>query len=196
MKRIYNFSKKYISSYSPKSEQMRSVLKKYGLLPKDVYHNLSIAEIYEKEIEFNIPNDPNVLPNQITSTGAMAAYSGLKTGRSPKDKRIVLDEHTEKDIWWGDVNIPLSPNSFKKLESRCIDYLSSRPRLYVVDGYAGWDPKFRIKVRVITCRGYHAHFMRNMLIVPTKDELAQDFFGQNEPDYIIFNAGENECWAI
>ena len=190
MKRIYNFSKKYISSYSPKSEQMRSVLNKYGLLPKDVYHNLSIAEIYEKEIEFNIPNDPNVLPNQITSTGAMAAYSGLKTGRSPKDKRIVLDEHTEKDIWWGDVNIPLSPNSFKKLESRCIDYLSSRPRLYVVDGYAGWDPKFRIKVRVITCRGYHAHFMRNMLIVPTKDELAQDFFGQNEPDYIIFNAGE------
>lgn len=176
--------------YETHSPLMKKTLEKYGIHGKEVFHNLTVAELYEKEITYRTPEDPTVLPNIITSTGAMAAYSGARTGRSPKDKRIVKDEFTEKDIWWGDVNIPLGNKSFKMLESRCIDYLSSRPRLYVVDGYAGWDPKFRIKVRIITCRGYHAHFMKNMLIVPTEEELKNDFFGQNEPDYVIYNAGE------
>lgn len=185
LKRRFNSS--ILSSHS---EIMRQKLKSYGIVGHEVFHNLNIAEIYEKETRYYNPTDPNVSPNIITSTGAMAAYSGAKTGRSPKDKRIVHDDFTKNDIWWGDVNIPLPVNSFKKLESRAVDYLSSRPRIYVVDGYAGWDPKYRIKVRIITCRGYHAHFMRNMLIVPTEEELNKDFIGSNDPDYVIFNAGE------
>lgn len=95
---------------------------------------------------------------------------------------------TEKDIWWGDVNICCSLHTFKHLEGRAIDYISSRPNIHVVDGYAGWDPAHRIKVRVIACRPYHALFMRNMLIVPTKEEQARDFI--NGADYNIINAGE------
>ena len=69
---------------------------------------------------------------------------------------------------------------------RAIDYLNTRDRLYVFDGFAGWDPKYRIKVRIVCARAYHALFMRNMLIRPTEAELAD--FGQ--PDFTIFNAGE------
>ena len=68
---------------------------------------------------------------------------------------------------------------------RALDYLNTRPHLYVVDGFAGWDPKYRIKVRIICSRAYHALFMRNMLIRPTAEEL-KDF---GEPDYVIYNAG-------
>ena len=116
------------------------------------------------------------------------AYSGLKTGRSPKDKRIVEDVETQKKIWWGDVNIPLSSSSYDLVEKKAIEYLNTRPRLYVVDGYAGWHPLYRFKVRVYCTRAYHALFMRNMLIKPTKKELEQDF--HDGPDYHILNAGE------
>jgi phosphoenolpyruvate carboxykinase (ATP) len=61
--------------------------------------------------------DPKTLPTSISSTGAMVAYSGKRTGRSPKDKRVVVDSTTEKDIWWGNVNIPISKESYNILES-------------------------------------------------------------------------------
>ncbi|OAJ41152.1 phosphoenolpyruvate carboxykinase (ATP), variant 3 [Batrachochytrium dendrobatidis JEL423] len=76
-------------------------------------------------------------------------------------------------------------NSFMVNRERAIDYLNTRDRLYVFDGYAGWDPKYRIKVRVVCARAYHALFMNNMLIRPTAAEL-EDF---GEPDFTIFNAG-------
>jgi len=69
---------------------------------------------------------------------------------------------------------------------RAKDYLNTRERLYVVDGYAGWDPKYQLKIRVICHRAYHALFMHNMLIRPTPDELAT--FGK--PDHVIYNAGQ------
>lgn len=177
------FAKKSITNLSIKKK-----LESYGIKCHEVFHNLTVAELYEKEIKHNVPQDVEVQMNMISSSGAIVAYSGTKTGRSPKDKRVVLDDFTDKEIWWGDINVPIKKSSFKMLESRALDYLSSRPRLYVVDGYAGWDPKFRIKVRIIASRSYHAHFMRNMLIVPTKEELDNDF--NQDPDYIIFNAGE------
>lgn len=123
----------------------------------------------------------------LSSSGALCAYSGSKTGRTPKDKRIVKDHTTENEIWWGDVNIPLSTDSFRMLENLAINYLNTRPRLYIVDGYAGWDPAHRIKVRIVCTRAYHALFMRNMLIRPTQAELKSDF---NDIDYHIFNSGE------
>ena len=120
----------------------------------------------------------------------MCSYSGLKTGRSPKDRRIVLDKLTENDICWGHVNIPIEHKAYLFCQSRAIDYMSSRHRIFVTDGYYGWDPKYRLKIRVISVRPYHALFMRNMLIVPTKEELDRDFSG-DQIDYHVFNAGEH-----
>ena len=85
----------------------------------------------------------------------------------------------------GAVNIPLEPTAFAINRERARDYLNICPRLYCFDGFAGWDPKYRIKVRVICSRPYHALFMHTMLIRPTREELAA--FGQ--PDFTIYNAG-------
>src|SRR6185295_12859279 len=91
------------------------------------------------------------------------------------------------DIWWGPVNIKLPESSFRAVRQRAIDFLNTQPRLYVVDGFAGWDPARRLKIRVICARPYHALFMHNMLIRPSAAELAE--FG--EPDYAIYNAGQH-----
>jgi ATP-dependent phosphoenolpyruvate carboxykinase len=79
----------------------------------------------------------------------------------------------------------MTENSFMVNRERAIDYLNTREKLFVFDGYAGWDPKYRIKVRVVCARAYHALFMNNMLIRPTPEEL--ELFG--EPDFTIYNAG-------
>jgi phosphoenolpyruvate carboxykinase-like protein len=92
---------------------------------------------------------------------------------------------SEADIWWGPVNIPLDSRAFAINRERARDYLNSRERLYCFDGFAGWDPKYRIKVRVICSRPYHALFMHTMLIRPTEEQLEK--FGA--PDFIIYNAG-------
>src|SRR5690606_34946799 len=115
----------------------------------------------------------------------LVAMSGKKTGRSPADKRIVEEPPSQDHIWWGKVNIKLDQHTFDINRERAIDYLNTREQLYCVDGYAGWDPEYRIKVRVICARAYHALFMHNMLIRPTLDELER--FG--EPDYLVINAG-------
>ena len=122
----------------------------------------------------------------ISSKGALMVRSGDKTGRSPSDKRVVKNTESENDVWWGDINIPLDTNTFRINKERAIDYLNSRPRIYVIDGFAGWDPEIRVKVRIFCSRPYHALFMHNMLIRPSAEELVE--FG--EPDYTIYNAGE------
>lgn len=153
-------------------------LKEYGILVTDIRANLSPSRLYEEAIRY----EPG---SCIADSGALVAYSGSKTGRSPQDKRIVKHPASEADIWWGNVNVPLDQHSFVVNRERAIDYFNTRERLYVFDGFAGWDPKYRIKVRVICTRPYHALFMHTMLIRPTKEELAT--FGQ--PDYTILNAG-------
>jgi phosphoenolpyruvate carboxykinase (ATP) len=144
----------------------------------EVHRNLPPSSLYEHAIRYE--KDASIAEN-----GALVAYSGAKTGRSPKDKRVVKNPASEKDIWWGKVNIPFDAHTFAINRQRAIDYLNTRDRLYCFDGFAGWDEKYRVKVRVICERPYHALFMRNMLIRPTKDELAS--FGK--PDFTIYNAG-------
>lgn len=163
-------------------------LKQLGFTSNNMIRNSSVAELYDIGYQKIVPVDPNTKSTTVSSTGALVAYSGVKTGRSPTDKRIVEDSTTKGEIWWGKINIPLSPASYKLLQERAIDYLNTRPRLYVVDGYAGWDPRYRITVRVICSRAYHALFMKNMLIVPTEAELAKDF--NENVDFHIFNGGE------
>ncbi|KAI9218712.1 ATP-utilizing phosphoenolpyruvate carboxykinase [Blastocladiella britannica] len=146
---------------------------------KEIKRNISVAQLYEDALKYE---DGTYL----SSTGALITSSGAKTGRSPRDKRVVEEETSARDIWWGPVNMKISESVFMINRERAIDYLNTRSRLYVFDGYAGWDPKHRIKVRIVCARAYHALFMRNMLIRPTDEEL--EHFGH--PDFTIFNAGQ------
>eukprot|EP01025_Chloroclados_australasicus_P069164 TRINITY_DN970_c0_g1_i1.p1 TRINITY_DN970_c0_g1~~TRINITY_DN970_c0_g1_i1.p1 ORF type:complete len:537 (-),score=43.15 TRINITY_DN970_c0_g1_i1:385-1863(-) len=113
--------------------------------------------------------------------------SGIKTGRSPKDKRVVREPGTQHEIWWGEgsPNMEMDEKTFLINRERAVDYLNSLERVYVFDGFVNWDKSYRQKIRVITCRAYHALFMQNMLIRPTWEELHE--FG--EPDFTIYNAG-------
>jgi len=155
------------------------LLEQYGIYVDKVIRNAIPARLYEEALK-------NEKGSAILANGALVAMSGEKTGRSPKDKRIVREPGSENEVWWGDVNIPLDETSYEINRERAIDYLNTQEQLFIVDGFGGWDPKYRIKVRVITTRAYHGLFMRNMLIRPTEEELAD--FG--EPDYVIFNAGQ------
>jgi phosphoenolpyruvate carboxykinase (ATP) len=159
-----------------------------GITNPIVYRNMSPAELYEHAVDpkFNWTNDPNGRPACISSTGALVAYSSDRTGRSPKERRIVLDAITKDTVNWGDINIPMDLQNYKVNWNRSIDYLNMLKRLYVVDGYAGWDPKWRMKIRVITELPYHALFMRNMMVVPKKEELEQFDSGV---DFTFVNAG-------
>ncbi len=150
----------------------------HGLHVKEVMRNPAPSTLYEEAIRF----DPGT---SIADSGALIAYSGEKTGRSPNDKRVVRHPNSENNVWWGPVNFPLDELTFMINRERAKDYLNTRSKLYVIDAYAGWDPRRRLKVRVICSRPYHALFMHNMLIRPTAEELAD--FGQ--PDFVIYNAG-------
>ncbi|MEZ4321061.1 MAG: phosphoenolpyruvate carboxykinase (ATP) [Myxococcota bacterium] len=154
-------------------------LERYGITVERVLRNAAPARLYE----YGLRDEAG---SAITSTGAFVAMSGDKTGRSPGDKRIVEEPGSKEEVWWGNVNIKLDEHVFMINRERALDYLNTRDQLYVIDGFAGWDPKYRIKIRVVTTRAYHALFMHNMLIRPTPEQLAD--FG--DPDYTIFNAGQ------
>ena len=150
----------------------------YGIHVADVRRNPCPPTLYEDALRYE-------KGSAITATGALVAMSGEKTGRSPTDKRIVDEPTSTDDVWWGPVNVKLNEHTFQINRERAIDYLNTRDRLYVIDGFAGWDEKYRIKVRIICARAYHALFMHNMLIRPTPQQLAD--FG--EPDYVVLNGG-------
>ncbi len=154
-------------------------LREHGITVEDVCRNLPPSRLYEEAIRYDTKT-------RVAESGALVAYSGTKTGRSPKDKRVVRHPRSEGDVWWGPVNVALDPHSFEINRERAKDYLNTRDRLYCIDGFAGWDPAHRVKVRVICSRPYHALFMDIMMIRPTREELTS--FGR--PDYVIYNAGK------
>ncbi len=153
-------------------------LKEYGIDVSNIRRNRSTASLYEVALRTE-------KGSAISNKGALMVYSGEKTGRSPKDKRIVRHLESENNVDWGSVNIELDERIFMVNRERATDYLNTRERLFVVDAFAGWDTKYRLKIRVICTRAYHALFMQNMLIMPTAEELEE--FGK--PDYVIFNGG-------
>jgi phosphoenolpyruvate carboxykinase (ATP) len=129
-------------------------LNKHGITVQRIIRNAAPAVLYEAALQ-------NERGSAITATGALVAMSGEKTGRSPRDKRIVDHPDTTEKVWWGDVNIKLDEHTFNINRERAIDYLNTREFLYCVDAYAGWDTKHRIKVRIICARAYHALFIYN-----------------------------------
>jgi phosphoenolpyruvate carboxykinase (ATP) len=153
-------------------------LARHGITARHVLRNPPVPRLYEHAVRWDAA--------LISDTGALATSSGAKTGRSPLDKRIVRDATSEKDIWWGNINIELADSSFVQLREQALEFLNQQQRVYVVDGFAGWDPKRRLAIRTIAARPYHALFMRSMLIRPTAQEL--DHFAR--PDYVIYNAGQ------
>ncbi len=153
-------------------------VERQGITVARVLRNPSPAVLYEEALR----HEPGTA---VASNGALVALSGQKTGRSPGDKRIVSEPETAPDVWWGKVNVPLDEHAFLTSRERAIDFLNTQQQLYVIDGFAGWDPAHRLRVRVICARAYHALFMHNMLVRPTAPEL--DGF---QPDAVIYNAGQ------
>ena len=152
-----------------------------GDIPTDVLRNASPARLYQEAVLHDSAT--------ITNTGGLATLSGAKTGRSPKDKRVVEQDSIQNDVWWGEINIPMSASSYDQVRERAVQFLDEAEHLFVLDAYAGWDPNNRLKIRIICSRAYHALFMHNMLIRPTAEQLED--FGQ--PDYVIYNAGQQKA---
>ena len=99
-------------------------LNQHGLVVTEVHRNLPPSALYEHAIRYE--KDASIAEN-----GALVAYSGVKTGRSPKDKRVVEHAASKNDVWWGPVNIPCDEHTFQINRQRAIDYLNTRERLYV-----------------------------------------------------------------
>jgi len=99
-----------------------------GLKVKDIVRNPTVSELYEYALDpYHKPHfNEHVRDSAISSTGALVSYSGKRTGRVPKEKRVVCDSETKNKIWWSDANIPLSQESYDINRKRVIDYLNTR----------------------------------------------------------------------
>ncbi len=131
----------------------------------------------------------------VTELGAVAVDTGIFTGRSPKDKYIVMDDTTRENMWWTSEavkndNKPITPEVWDDLKELVTGQLSGK-RLFVIDGYCGANPDTRLSIRIITEVAWQAHFVKNMFIRPTEAEL-ETF----EPDFVVMNGAKctNEKW--
>ena len=136
----------------------KKVLETHGIrLQRDVYWNNPRPVLYEHTLKLGL--------GMLVRDGALVVDTTPYTGRSPKDRFVVREKTTEADIWWGDVNRAFARAAYEALRERVTRYLSERD-LYVQDLYAGAEPRYRIRVRVITESPWHAMFARNMFINP------------------------------
>ena len=120
---------------------------------------------------------------KLLDSGAVVAYSGKYTGRTPKDKFTVVDPSCEDHIWW-DNNNRMEPEFFDSIFAKMQDYAAGK-ELYIIDTYGGADPAHRIKTRFIVERPYHALFIKQLLIRPTAEELET-----YEPDWQVIDFGK------
>ncbi|WP_295337377.1 phosphoenolpyruvate carboxykinase (ATP) [Flavobacterium sp.] len=163
-------------------------LDQYGIKNvQEIIHNPSFDQLYNEELN---PNLEGYEKGQLTELGAVNVMTGVFTGRSPKDKYIVKDAITENTIWWNsdkaaNDNKPISQNTWEALKETTVSQLSGK-KLYVVDAFCGANENTRLKVRFIMEVAWQAHFVTNMFIRPTEEELAN--FG--EPDFIVMNGSK------
>lgn len=169
-----------------KLEQLRKDLESYGIEnTKEIYYNLSYDDLYEHELKPELSGFDRAYK---TDLGALSVDTGEFTGRSPKDKYIVKEASSQNNVWWategrkGSDNKAISPELWNKLYKRSSSQLSAK-NLYVQDGYVGANPNSRICIRVVTEVAWQAHFVKNMFIRPSEEEL-KDF----KPDFIMLNA--------
>ena len=162
-------------------------LSKYGITgATEILHNPSYDVLFAEETK---PGLEGFEKGQVTELGAVNVMTGIYTGRSPKDKFLVKDATSENTVWWTsdeykNDNKPATPEAWKVLKDLAAKELSGK-KLYVVDGYCGANAATRLKVRFIMEVAWQAHFVTNMFIRPTAEEL-KDF----EPDFIVYNASK------
>ncbi|CCG54537.1 Phosphoenolpyruvate carboxykinase (ATP) [Flavobacterium indicum GPTSA100-9 = DSM 17447] len=163
-------------------------LEKYGIKNvQEIVYNPSYDLLYSEELNEKLQGYER---GQLTELGAVNVMTGEFTGRSPKDKYIVKDSVTENTIWWNsdkaaNDNKPISTETWNALKETSVNQLSGK-RLFVVDAFCGANENTRLKVRFIMEVAWQAHFVTNMFIRPTAEELAN--FG--EPDFIVMNASK------
>jgi phosphoenolpyruvate carboxykinase (ATP) len=174
-------------------EKIRQELAGYGIKDvKEIYYNLSYEELYEHETD---PTLQGFEEGVVTELGAVNVMTGVFTGRSPKDKYVVLDKNTKDTVWWA---APTNRSDNKPVDHAVWDHcyhLGARQlsgkKLYVVDGYSGTNLDTRLKVRFVMEVAWQAHFVKNMFIRPSEDEL-RNF----TPNFVVLNAAKtlNREW--
>ncbi len=167
--------------------EIKKSLEAYGIKgTTEVIYNPSYDELFKDE---TAPGLEGFEKGVATELGAVNVMTGVYTGRSPKDKFIVLDENSKDTVWWTtpeykNDNKPASEEAWKAVKTLAVDELSNK-KLYVVDGFCGANADTRMAVRFIVEVAWQAHFVTNMFIRPTAEELA-DF----TPDFIVYNASK------
>lgn len=162
-------------------------LEDYGISGvKEVIYNPSYDDLYRYETDEKLEGYEKGVE---TEFGAVSVDTGIYTGRSPKDKYIVTDPSTKDHVWWKNEHRPASDNkpinkeTWYDLKKNSTKHLSSRDRIYVMDGYAGANESTRLRIRIITEIAWAAHFVKNMFIRPTEEDL-----GEFVPDFIMFHS--------
>ena len=162
-------------------------LSKYGIVDvKEILHNPSYEVLFEEETKEGLTGYDK---GQVTELGAVNVMTGVYTGRSPKDKFIVMDETSKDTVWWTsdeykNDNKPASQEAWAAVKEIAKKELSGK-KLYVVDGFCGANKDTRMAVRFIMEVAWQAHFVTNMFIRPTEEELANF-----EPDFVVYNASK------
>ncbi len=162
-------------------------LTKYGITgATDVVYNPSYEQLFEDETKSDLTGYE---VGKVTELGAVNVMTGIYTGRSPKDKFIVMDETSKDTVWcttpeYPNDNHPASEEAWKACKELAVKELSNK-KLYVVDGFCGANKDTRLAVRFIMEVAWQAHFVKNMFIRPTEEELANF-----EPDFIVYNASK------
>jgi len=162
-------------------------LTKYGITgATEIIHNPSYEVLFEAEMD---PSLEGFEKGQLTELGAVNVMTGIYTGRSPKDKFIVMDENSKDTVWWTSEeykndNKPASIEAWNECKRLAVEQLSNK-KLYVMDVFCGTNKDSRMAVRFIMEVAWQAHFVKNMFIAPTAEEL-ENF----EPDFVSFNAAK------
>ena len=162
-------------------------LTKYGITgTTEIVHNPSFELLFEEETK---ASNEGYEVGQNTELDTVNVMTGIYTGRSPKDKYIVVDKNSENTVWWDSAEYPndnhrMSEDTWAVVKNIAKDELSNK-KLYVVDAFCGANKDTRMAVRFIVEVAWQAHFVKNMFIIPTEEELATF-----EPDFVVYNASK------
>ncbi|MFO0857360.1 MAG: phosphoenolpyruvate carboxykinase (ATP) [Phycisphaerales bacterium] len=163
----------------------QAILSRLDLSAHRVFRNLSSAELVERAIAAG--------EGQLAANGAISCLTGDRTGRSPKDKQLEKTPGIDSKIWWGKVNTPITPAQFDAALEIAVNHLNQKPKLYVFEGYAGADQKYRLGVQVITEQAWHSLFASTLFI--KQGSKAAGTPVPFKKDWTIINAGKRRLTA-
>ena len=161
------------------SSQNRTVdLSEHGLEPSgNVHWNMGPEELHRMAVELN--------EAKLTSDSVLLAVTGERTGRSPNDRFIVDEAGMAEEVWWGEVNRPTAPAVFDRLLVKVQEHLNSVEHVFVKDAFCGADKDYRMPVRLVTEKAWHAAFMHNMFVRATEEEIPSHI-----PEFTILHVPE------